>query len=250
MVAIGLAVCGCGMAASTGVALSRAYAEGDSWVHEMTMVTSMEHKYPDSMDMTGIDISPLKASQKLRITGTVTDVADGVITILMEVVPLEATFNGERMNPSELGRQTVVIKIDSTGRTLSIDAPAFEDTYADLQELFGDESGSSFDWSKYENSILYPQDGTARVGEEWSYESESPFVFPGTEETLVVMTRARLSSLFTDGERQIATIDYTMDAPLDLTIDMSRAYQQLRQNSGLEVDKDLVVKMSITGRYE
>jgi len=77
-------------------------------------------------------------------------------------------------------------------------------------------SGMPFDLSDLSSqfsNLVFPADGTAKVGEEW--ESTATVPMTGMDQEISATTKAKLTAASTENGREVATIDYTTAVPMD-----------------------------------
>ena len=231
----------CGSAAAAEVPLQNSYEAGDSWAYEMTVVVNGSVEGFDTTDSSDTAI-PKDTTAKIRVSADVEDVTDGVATIAFSYETLELSAEGQPLDTAGQGAQEITVKVDRTGKVLSVEG---------LEEggVASDVLGSQlpFDPTEFTNqfSVAFPENGEAKVGDEWS--ASSTFPFPGTGQDLTATTKAKLTAVATENGRQMATIDYTVTMPMDLTLDLGALLQQVGENAGGGDLGDAAFKMTMSG---
>lgn len=236
------AASGCGTAASAEVPLKHSYDAGDSWTYEMTMVINGSVTGP-GMPESDAGVIPQDTTMKIRETITVSDVTNGVATLSAKTEILEASADGQPMPTGAEASQEVTMQVDEAGKVLAIEGP---DTAEAAAGFF--ESGMPFDPSQFSNQlgVLLPEGGLGKVGDEWS--DTSTFPIPGMGEDITANTKARFVSLAAENGREIATIDYSIEVPLDLELDLGAMLQDLGGQMGASDMSGLKFKMTISGK--
>jgi hypothetical protein len=179
-----------------------------------------------------------------RATATVENVdGDGVATVKVKLEQIQHTLDGEKQTLDPTAEAT--LKIAATGRVVSIEG--FGDVGARVQQS-GD-IGPVLDYLDVGytlENVIYPKDGLAKVGEEWS--DDYTITIPGMTETISVKTKAKLTSVTKEDGKQIAVIDYTYELlPFTFFADMSEALREEARAAGYQGDlAALVYKMSMT----
>ena len=226
------AVLGCGGSASDdgpgggsgeNVALQYIFKTGDTWVHELTTVMKGQVEGATDEDAT------IDETTKSRITSSVTSVTDeGVGTVEVTTEILEMTSNGAAADLTGQEPQKTTMTVDKTGKVLSVEGP--DDSEAASAFMA---SGMPFDFTDLSDqfaNLVYPSDGTAKVGEEW----ESTFTMPlsGMDQEITASTKAKLTAVAAEEGRETATIDYTIAMPMDLTLDLGAMLKAMMEGFG------------------
>lgn len=241
VIATGLVAFGCGTAASAGVPLQYARNAGDSWAYEMTLVMNGSVEGPGVTEASG-DSLLKDTTAKMRVGATVKEVTDGVATVAFKYELLEASADGKPIDPGPQTAQEVTVKVDRTGRVVSVEGL---DQSGLASGLF--ESGLPFDPTEFTNqfSVPFPEDGLGEVGDEWSATSTYPL--PGMGQDVTATTKARLIAVTAENARQVATIDYSVAIPMDLTLDLGAMLQQIAEGMGAGDTGDVAFKMTMEG---
>ncbi|MBN1320481.1 MAG: hypothetical protein JXA87_06540 [Thermoleophilia bacterium] len=234
LVAMGSAVLGCGGAASEGdsskgsdedVVLQYTFKAGDTWTHELTTVIK------GSVEGASDEDSTIDETTKSKITSSVTAVTeDGVATVEVTTEILEMTSNGTAADITGQEPQKITMTVDKTGKVLSVEGPDdSEAAYAFMA------TGMPFDFTDLSgqfSNLIYPSDGTAKVGEEW--ESTLTMPLTGMDQEIAASTKATLVAVSTEEGRETATIDYTITLPMDLTLDLGAMLKAMMEGFGGE----------------
>ncbi|MFH0914988.1 MAG: hypothetical protein V1912_00895 [bacterium] len=241
VIAASLVAFGCGTAASAGVPLQYTRNAGDSWAYEMTMVMNGSVEGPGVTEAGG-DSLLKDTTIKMRVGATVKEVTDGVATVAFKYELLEAAADGKPIDPGTQTAQEITVKVDQTGRVVSVEG-------ADQSGLASGliDSGLPFDPTEFTNqfSVPFPEDGLGKVGDEWSATSTYPL--PGTGQDITASTKAKLIAVTTENGRQVATIDYSVAVPMDLTLDLGAMLQQIAKGMGAGDAGDVAFKMTMEG---
>ncbi len=230
---------GCG--GTKGPGLKYSFVAGEAFTYDLEVVMNGTVAAPGMTDDEGI--IPKDATVKARFTMKVTDVKDGVATIVNTYESMEMIAEGqtETMPADEL--PSVTIKMDEYGKIISMDGA----TGGPLGGIMGD-SGLPFDPAQLSGTALVglPPSGKLTVGEEWTTTSEYPI--PGLGQSVQATTKAKITALAKDGDNQLATIDFTFDIPMDLTIDLGALMGMLMEGAASEgLPDDLKLVMTMTG---
>jgi len=244
LAALALFTVACGSSsADEEVLLKYSYTTGDTWAYETTMVMNGTVEGPGlgANDET----LPDDTTTKLRTEVEVRDVdEDGVATLLITQEVLEMSAEGEPLDAGMRDPQEMTMVIDSTGRVISVEEAAGTASPA-TGSIF---AGLPFDPTQLTDQMnpVFPGDGKAKVGEEWSVTSTYPLPDLG-QEIEVISTGKVLSVETMDGE-EIATISNGVNMPLDLSIDLGELLQGLMGALGGEEDaEELALEMTMTG---
>ncbi|MBC7294671.1 MAG: hypothetical protein H5T84_11360, partial [Thermoleophilia bacterium] len=237
LVAGGLA--GCGTAVLSAVPLQYNFKVGDSHTYEATLVMNGNVAAP-GMTNTSEGAIPKDTTIKMRVSSTVKAVADGVATVEYKYEILEATAAGQSMDLGSERAKQMTVKMDQAGRVLAVESPESSEL-----SIFGD-SGLPIDTSDLTGlNPLFPSNGKAKVGEEWSQTATIPLA--GTGQEVKATVKAKLTALTTENGREIATVDYSLNMPVDLTLDLGEMLKQMAQGMGSTNTGDVNFKMSMKG---
>ena len=241
---VAVLVSACGTAAAAEVPLKYSYKAGDSWAYEMTVVMNGTAEGFGATDSSDTSI-PKDTTAKIRVGATVKEVTDGVATVVFSYKTLEASADGQPIDTGEQSSQDVTMKIDQTGKVLSVEGLESGGVASGLVD-----SGLPFDPTEFTNqfSVPFPPDGLGKVGDEWS--ATSKFPIPGVGQELTATTKAKLTAVATENGRQIATIDYTVNLPMDLTIDLGALLQQMGESTDSTDLGDVAFKMTMAGAMD
>jgi hypothetical protein len=205
----------------------------------MTMVVNANAEVPGEEAATTVE------NTKMRMTTTVgTVTSEGVAGMTVKLETLAMTVDGQAQDLTGQETQEFNMTVDKTGKVLAVQGADGADAASSLLE-----SGNLFDSNSLANeftNILYPADGTAKVGEEWTIESTVPL--SGLDQELTVTTKAKLVSVSTENGRQVATIAYTTSVPMDLELDLGALLSAMM--GGSEGSSDFGFKMTMKGTME
>lgn len=184
---------------------------------------------------------PKDTTAKMRVSATVREVTDGVSTIAFKYETLEATADGKPIDLGTQAAQDITVKVDQTGKVVSVEGQSGLASSGLL------DSGLPFDPTQFTNqfSLPFPEKGLGKVGDEWSSTSTFPLAGMGQDTTAV--TKAKLIAVATENGRQMATIDYSIAVPMDLTLDLGAMLQGLAAGMGGDATGDLAFKMTMKG---
>lgn len=233
--AFGPAACGGG--SGPDIPLLYTFTPGDSWVHEMTSVAT-----GTAEDMG--DQGPTQADEttKTRLTAKVESVGkNGTATISLTTQTLELVSNGETVDLAGQQPQTITITMDRAGKVLSTVGAA--DAASGLIE-----SGNFLDARDLESrlgSMIFPDDGKAKIGEEWRSVYSVPL--SGLDRELTVETTSKLVSVATENGRQVATIEYVSALPMDMELDLGALFSRMSGSGGDGSTVDIVFKIAMKG---
>ncbi len=235
LLVVALAVMGCGKGAG-GVTYD--FKAGDSFSYVMNIGMSGSASAPNL----GKEEIPEGTSLEAAFTIDITDVQDGIATVAYRYDSLEMNAEGQTESiPADMIPQ-ITLQIDREGRIVSVDGNS--------QGMpFGmGMSSLPFDPSQFgaQMVVVTPEGGLREVGDEWTATSTTPI--PGTGEEVVSTVKATLVALDTVGGDTIATIDYTLDTPMDIEIDLAEMMKGMGLGQVLrEAGGDFVFTMSVSG---
>ncbi len=213
MAGFGLAASGCAGdpdGAAQDIPLRYVFEVGDTWVLEENR---LEQGTVDAalLGESG-DPVPLEDTTRDRRAFTVLEVTDdGEATLSMIYETLDRTMDRRPQDFSDCRPQEMTMTVDRTGLVTSFHAdseglvdsglPGYrqEDQYAAMLD-------SACDLT----ALHHPDDGHARVGEEWLVTYE--LGLPGLREVKATLS-AKLREVRVEGGRQVAVIDYTVTTP-------------------------------------
>jgi hypothetical protein len=240
LLVLSLAATACGGGSGADIPLVYTYEVGDTWVHEMTTAVS------GTTEGLG-DSAPAEINEttKTRVTSKVESVTpEGVATITVTTETVELLQNGVAQDLTALLPQTVTVTMDPTGKLLSTQGGA--DAAAGLLD-----SGSFLDPQDLGSeigSLVFPVDGKAKVGEQWTSTSTIPL--SGLDQELTVTTKAKLTGVATENGMQVASVDYVTKLPMDLEFDLGSLFSTMFGSSDDGSTLDLVFKMVMKGAVE
>lgn len=252
LLVLAVAASGCGGADSDGdlkegsgddITLRYSYAAGDTWTHELTTVTN------GSVEGAGGDDAAVAETTKSRVVTSVTTVDDdGVATLEVTYETLEMTSGGEPVDLTGQEPQKITMTIDKTGKVLSAEGAEGSDAASALMS-----SGMPLDFADLSNqfsNLMFPSDGTAKVGEQW--ESTASMPLTGMDQEIAVTTKAELTGVSTENGRETATIDFATTVPMDLTLDLGAMLQAMMEGFGDEdlLGGDMEFVMTLKGDIE
>ena len=240
LVVTSLSTVGCAGGSGPEIGLAYTFKAGDTWVQEASTTVSGT--------TAGIgEAGPVDAggATTTRITTKVESVtSDGVATMTITTETLEVVQNGQPQDVTGTPPQTATVVMDTTGKVLS--TVGGEDAASGLLS-----SGSFLnpsDLSGELNSVLFPRDGTAKVGEKWTSTSAIPLT--GLNQEIEVTTKAKLVSVASENGVQVATIEYTTTLPMDLDLDLGQLFSSMFGGSDDGSTLDIVFKMTTKGSLE
>jgi hypothetical protein len=241
IIGVGSVAFGCGTAASAVVPLQYSYTPGDSWAYEMTMTTTGRVEGPGVSDTSDGSL-PMDTTAKIRVSAAVKDVTDGIATVAFKYETLEATADGKPVDAGSQTPQEITAQIDRTGKVLSVQGLDQSGSASGLTD-----SGLPFDPTQLTDqfSVPFPEKGLGAVGDEWS--ATSTFPLPGVGQDITATTKAKMIALATENGRQIATIDYSVAVPMDLTLDLGAMLQKMAENAGRSDTAGIAFKMTMAG---
>jgi hypothetical protein len=248
MLVLGLAVAGCGGSGGGSgdeVALLYTYAAGDSWTQEMTMTASGTMEGLEETEA-GAEATATEEITKMRVTTTVDELNDdGGANLTVTYEMLESTVNGEVQDIAGQEPEVVTMTVDKTGKvvaTESADGTGVGSEFLESGQMFG-----SSDFGSQFSNMMYPEDGTAKVGEEWTSTSTMPLT--GMDQELTITTKSKLTAVATENGRELATIEYSTTIPMDLTLDLGAMLQAMMEGFGTEgtEGEDMAFKMTMKG---
>jgi hypothetical protein len=215
---LALAFAGCG--SGDDIPLAYTYEEGDT--HTFDVVLTMD----GSVSGPGVSAEESQALQDLTVqvreSYEVVDVSDGVATVTYRVEPPTLKQGGDSVPVPGASTQEITLKIDEAGRVLEIEG---------MEGMLPPGlSGSSlpFDPSQFgpQTTVVYPENGVAGPGDTWTAESKTQVPGTGGQEITATSTGKLVGVNEVDG-RTIAEIDFTVDVPIDLTIDLAALLEDL-----------------------
>jgi hypothetical protein len=233
---LALAVIGCGNAGSTGITYQ--FEAGDSYSYVMNIGMSGTVSGP-SMDDEQV---PEGTSLEARFTLEVTDVEDGIATVVYRYDSLKMTAEGQTESLPANTIPSVTMQVDSEGRIVSVDGGNAGMPFGmGMSEL-------PFDPSQFgaQMTVVTPEGGLGEIGDEWTATNTMPI--PGTGQEVTTTVKATLVGLDTVDGQTLATIDYTLDVPMDIEIDLA----EMMRGVGLEqmmdeMGDDFAFKMTMAG---
>lgn len=232
---------------------------------EVVLRYSYEGDTTYSHDVSGEDQTTLDAALLGAGEGTVTSsevyrerrsavvrdlLPDGLATVALTYEKLASAVDGAEQDLSGETPRTSVVTMDTTGRVVAVEG------YDEADATTGsfDASGFSafFDYldARYDPTVvLFPEDGLAEIGEEWTAAYTIPL--PGMGKELTVTTQARLISVSAGDGRQVATIEHSSTMPLDVTLDLSAFFRAQLEGTAYVSDlTSVVVTMTLQGRID
>jgi hypothetical protein len=248
MLVLGVVTAGCGGSGSNGgsgdeVTLAYTYTAGDSWAQEMTMTTSGTMEGLEEETEAGAAATTTEEITKMRVTTKVDKVNDdGGANLTVTYETLESTVNGEAKDLTGQEPKVVTITVDKTGKVISTESTDAGSNFLESGQMFG-----SSDFGGEFSNMIYPADGTAKVGEEWTSTSTMPL--PGMDQELNVTTVGRLTGISTENGREVATIEYSTTIPMDLKLDLGEMLRAMMEGFGTESTEgeDMAFKMTMKG---
>lgn len=249
---LGITTSGCGDSVSgespghgsgEEITLQLTHRVGDSWAYELTTVLN------GSVEGAGA-LSEIAETTTSRVTSLVTAVNDeGVATVEVTHEVLGMTSNGVSVDVTGQEPQKVTVTVDRTGRTLSVTGVG--DGEAALDHMF---TGAPFNFNDLSGHmsevIIFPADGTARIGEEW--ESTAKVPLSGLDQEITATSKSKLTAVSTENGRETATIEFVSSAPMDLRLDLGAMLAALMEGfgGGQAPAEDITFVMTLKGKME
>jgi len=238
-------VAGCG-SGDEEVLLKYTYTTGDSWAFETTLVMNGTVEGPGLAEAD--TTIPQDTTTKIRTEATVEGIDEnGVATVRITEEVLEMSAGGEPVDVGTQGAEEVTMKVDSTGKVISVEGGG--DPASGVAGSFF--AGLPFDPSQLTDqlNLLFPEDGLAKVGEEWSVTSAFPL--PGLDQEVTATSTGKVVSVETMDGREMANIEYTVAMPLDLAIDMGALLQGLMgAMGGSDQAADIALVITMAGAMD
>ena len=234
-------VLGCGGGDSTS--LTYDLNEGDVYTYDLAVTMNGSVTGPSiSADQGTL---PADTTFEARMELAVEDVTDGVTTISYRYLSASASAGGQDVPVPQGQLPEITVKIDEQGKVLSIEGldkvmpPGF--------------SGSSlpFDPSQLgaQSNVILPEGGLAKPGDEWSETTKVPI--PGSDQVIEGTATGRLVSVESVDGRDIATVEYSVDVPIDLNLNLAEILAQTGLGALLESQgkkpEDLAITITMKG---
>jgi hypothetical protein len=231
------------------IPLRYVYQEGASFVHE---ASSDDTITIDAALVGGAEGSVTSTEvSKERRTAVIQQVqAGGAALQTITYETLESSVDGVAEDVSAEPARESTVTVDGTGRVTSVEGFDEDDATSGSFDSTGFSALFAYLDAAYDSTVVhYPEDGVAKVGEEWSSDYTIPL--PGMDKDLTVTTHARLVSVSTVNGRQLAVIEHTSTMPVEVTLDLSAFYQAQLEGSSFVGDLDsVVVKMTMAGTVD
>ena len=232
-----LAMAGC--EAAGGTPLKYRLKAGQSYTYDLAMTVKGSAQGPDISALDGL--IPKDGSIKARMTMSVKEVRDGISTIEYSYQDIEtASQGGTETTPAD-PMPNITLKIDQRGQVVSVES--------------GGRSlpmglGGGLDLSSFANQtgLVFPDAGSAKPGDEWAASTTYPV--PGMGQEVSATTKAKLLSVSEEGGRTLAKVEFSVDAPLDVSLDLAAMIREMGLAGTLPTDVDLstlAFKMTIKG---
>lgn len=207
-----LVLTGCGQDGKT--ALTHEFKAGDRFTYDMTAV--LNGGVTGSAVPAAQGKIPADTTAKARMEMQVKAVsAEGVATITYRYTSFSVTADGKPVDTGQKQLPEITVRVDKQGKVLSVEG---------LEGVLpAGLSGSSLplDPSAFgsHSAVVFPKGGVAAPGDEWSESTKVPI--PGTDQVVEATAKGRLVSVESKDGRRLATIDYSVDAPIDLSLDVA-----------------------------
>jgi hypothetical protein len=218
VVAVGLAAAACG--GGEDIALAYTYTAGGTWTHEITM-TEVTSGDLGATETTTEPVS-VETVTKARMTTTVDEVTSDGATLSVKLETLEMTVDGEAQDVTAEEPQEITMTVDKAGKVVSTDAAGETGAASSFLES-GTMDASAF--SSQLANMVFPEDGTAKVGEEWKTTDTVPLGLE--DQQLTITTTSKLTGVATENGRGVATIEYTTTIPMDFAIDLGELFSAM-----------------------
>lgn len=233
------AVAGCG--GPGGTPLRYQLKAGQSYTYDLAMTMKASAEGPGISVHDGL--VPEDGIIKARMTMSVKEVKDGVSTIEYSYQDIEATAQGTTETVPADSMPNVTLRIDERGQIVSVESGGQS---LPMELLFG----SGLDPSSFANQtgLVFPDAGSAKPGDEWSATFAYPI--PGIGQEVRATAKAKLLSVSEEGGRTLAKIEYSVDAPLDVNVDLAAMIEEMGLAATLPSDVDvstLAFKMTMKG---
>ena len=212
---------------------------GQSFTYDIAMATTGSTKGPSVSVLDGL--IPVGSSVKALMTMSVKEVKDGISTIECTYENVEATLQGKTETLSTESMPAVTMKINERGQVVSVQSggrglPVGFGGGLDLSS-FADQTGP-----------VFPDSGSAKPGDEWTATSAYPV--PGMAQDVSATTTAKLLSVSEEGGRTLAKVEYSVDAPFDVDLDVAAMIAEMGLGATLPSDVNLdtlAFKMAMEG---
>jgi hypothetical protein len=201
------------------ITLSYDYREGDTFTYDVNV--DMSGTVQGEMIPPGRGELPEKTTAAMRLTMEVLDVTEGVATVVYSYSDLTVTADGEPVRVPKRDASSVTVRVDEQGKIVSVEGlehpmiPGFSP------------SQLPFDPSQFapQTNVVYPEGGLAQPGDTWQVTSLYPV--PGSDDGIESTMTGRLISLQQVDGRQAAEIEFQVETPLDLMVDLAAVLQEL-----------------------
>lgn len=208
-----------GTGTSGDVPLKYQYKAGDSFTYDLTLAIDGGVEGPGIPAEEGA--IPGDMNLELRVTMAVKEVTDGVATVGYTYESLAITSGGEKVPVPAGSLPDMTVKVDEQGRILSIEG---------LDKLLPPGlslSSLPFDPSQLsgQTNVIYPEGGLAKPGDTW--EATSRYPIPGAANGVESKVTGKLLSVAEEDGRDLATIEFSVNTPMDFTIDLGAMMQEM-----------------------
>ncbi len=215
---VALVLMGCGQAGTT--ALTHEFKAGDRFTYDMTAVLNGGVTGGAITAAQG-KVIPTDTTAKARMEMQVKAVSpDGVATITYRYTSFSVTADGKPVDTGDKSLPEITVKVDKQGKVLSVEG---------LEGVLPPGLSTSalpFDPSAFgsHSTVVLPKSGVAAPGDEWSETTKVPI--PGTDQVVQATAKGKLVSVESKDGRQLATVEYSVDAPVDLSLDIASILKQ------------------------
>jgi hypothetical protein len=177
----------------------------------------------------------------------VENVTDGVATVTYKYDSLEVSSGGQAMPLPQQQIPEITVKIDEQGKVISVEG--LEGVLPPGVSL----SNLPFDPAQFsgQTNVLFPEGGLAEPGDTW--EATTNYPLPGSDQGVESRVTGKLLSVSEVEGRQVAEVEFAVDTPMDVTLDLGALMAQMGLDKLIpqgEGQGDLAFKMSIKGAQD
>ena len=212
-----LLAAGCG---GGGEELKYSFTEGDTFTYDLCAALNGTAQAPWLDEDEGP--IPGESTVKARLSLTVADVKDDAATMVLRCLSAETTTEEETDSVPEKELPEITLQVDDQGRILSVNKGAGRPIQVGL---------------------TLPT--KAAVGEEWNTTSDYPL--PGLDQSIQVISKGKILSVSTQDDGKIVRYDYSIEIPLDLTLDLQQLVGAALPGSSDDMSADPKVVLTVKG---
>lgn len=200
--------------------LKYSFTEGDTFTYDLFAALNGTVKAPWLDEDEGP--IPGESMIKARLSLTVADVKDDVATMVLRCLSAETTSEEETDSVPEEELPEITLQVDDQGRILSVNKGA---------------------GPPIQVGLALPT--KAAVGEEWNTTSDYPL--PGLDQSIQVISKGKILSVSTQDDGKIVRYDYSVEIPLDLTLDLQQLVGAALPESSDDMSADSKVVLTVKG---